>query len=51
MSEMLFEEVEVLVIGDELSWDPIGHGEVGVDHLERVRKIIQDVDEDQTEGD
>jgi hypothetical protein len=29
---MLFEEEEMLVIADELTWDSFGHGEVGADH-------------------
>ena len=31
-SKMLFEEEEMLIVGDQLAWDPFGYGEVGVDH-------------------
>jgi len=46
IGEMLFEEVEMLVVGDQLAWDPFGYGEVGVDHFVGAIKLARGIQSD-----
>lgn len=51
MCKMLFEEVEMLVVGDQLAWDLFGYGEVNVDHFVRDLGLARGYQPDRSKHD